>query len=244
MKALKKKKTDVRLTPGKDYFLYSRDNEVIVSTEKETKSLIGGFHTLCADAGVIPGHPLSRYMAGDILPQSLWNLRHRARCGNNNGMVYDPNTKIWVDIYLASGIDENTVSAYDGKISNYRSFNDFISDAKKTNKRLLTREEFISAGTGSNEMTTIKGSELPNGTGGHIDQLGKRMISYIGCEDMCGVVWQWLSTPHPVHNDYIMAAGGAYWYGASGAGVWTAAWSGFRGDSLDAVGFRAACDSV
>jgi len=41
-----------------------------------------------------------------------------------------------------------------------------------------------------------------------------------------------------------MAAGGAYWYGASGAGVWTAAWSGFRGDSLDAVGFRAACDSV
>jgi len=215
MKALKKQKAEARLIPGKDYFLYSRDNEVIVSMEKETKSLIGGFHTLCADVGVIPGHPLSGYMAGDILPQSLWNLRHRARNGNNDGMAYDPNTKLWVDIYLPSGIDENTVSVYNGKISNNRYFKDFVSDAKKTNKRLLTHDEFTSAAAGSNEMTNIKGSSFPGSTGGHVDQLGRRMISYIGCEDMCGVVWQWLSTPDPVYDDYGVYAGGGWYDGAS-----------------------------
>jgi hypothetical protein len=215
MKALKKEETDVRLIPGKDYFLYSRDNEVIVSTEKETKSLIGGFHTLCADAGAIPGHPLSGYMAGDILPQSLWNLRHRARCGNNNGMVYDPDTKLWVDIYLPSGIDENTTSVYNGKISNDRYYKDFIADAKKIKKRLLTHEEFTSAATGSNEITNITGSSFPGSTGGHIDQLGRRMISNIGCEDMCGVVWQWLSTPDPVYDYCMLLAGGNWDDGAS-----------------------------
>ena len=43
---------------------------------------------------------------------------------------------------------------------------------------------------GSNEQTTIQGSSDPNTTGGHVDTRRRRMISNIGLEDCCGVLWQ------------------------------------------------------
>jgi hypothetical protein len=43
---------------------------------------------------------------------------------------------------------------------------------------------------GSNEQTTIQGAADPNTTGGHVDTAGRRMISNIGLEDCCGVLWQ------------------------------------------------------
>lgn len=38
--------------------------------------------------------------------------------------------------------------------------------------------------------SNIKGSSDPNTTGGHVDTAGRRMISNIGLEDCCGVLWQ------------------------------------------------------
>ncbi|MEN6421288.1 MAG: hypothetical protein ABFD76_05015 [Smithella sp.] len=221
-KKLSKALVPKNFIPGKDYYIYVSKSENILSPERKSSSdirksgltLIGGFHTLCADVGGIPGHPLSGYCAGDILPNSVWNLRHRARCLNNDGMVYSPLDNIWVDIYLPSDTGEKTASVFHGNITNNRLYADFAADAKKKKKRLLTHEEFINAANGSNEMTNIKGSTFPGTTGGHVDTCGRRMISGIGCEDMCGVIWQWLSTPDPSNDDLPLLAGGNWSHGA------------------------------
>lgn len=190
---------------GTDYYVYACDNSgtlvFLISAastfpagyDANTSRKIGGFHTVCAAVGTIAGHTLTDHPANGILPQSVWDLKHRARCGNNAGMVYDSGRKIWVDIYLASGTGASTVSANGGTISDSRTHLDFVDDGHAVGKRLLTDDEFASIAAGSNEQTNISGSADPVTTGGHSDTASRRMISNIGCEDCCGVIYQWLS---------------------------------------------------
>jgi formylglycine-generating enzyme required for sulfatase activity len=63
---------------------------------------------------------------------------------------------------------------------------------RQVRKRLLRDHEFASMALGSNECTNINGSADPNTTGGHVDTAGRRMLSFIGLEDCCGAMWQWL----------------------------------------------------
>jgi hypothetical protein len=188
---------------GKDYYVYACDTGTLVfktslaSTypagySATTSRKIGGFHTLCADVGTIAGHTLTGYVNKDILPASIWDLKHRARCGNNAGMVYDTKCNKWIDIYLASGTGANTVSANGGTITDSRTWNNFVDDGGLVGKRLLNDMEFQLAATGGNEKTNIVGSADPVTTGGHADTAARRMISNIGCEDMAGVMYQWL----------------------------------------------------
>ena len=189
---------------GKNYHIYACDNSgtlvfktSLASTypagyDATTSRKIGGFHTLCADVGIIAGHTLTGYVNKDILPASIWDLKHRARCGNNAGMVYGSMSCKWVDIYLASGTGVNTVSANGGTITDSRTWNDFVDDGGAVGKRLLNDMEFQLAATGGNEKTNIFGSADPVTTGGHVDTASRRMISNIGCEDMAGAMYQWL----------------------------------------------------
>jgi len=189
---------------GKDYYVYACDNSgsLVFKTslattypdgfDADTSRKIGGFHTLCAAVGTISGHTLTGYAQKDILPQSIWDLKHRARNQNNAGMVYDPKSRIWVDIYLASGTGASTLSVNGGTISDTRDWMDFVDDGGAVGKRLLTDPEFQMIAAGSNEETNIAGSADPVTTGGHSDTAGRRMISNIGCEGCCGVLWQWL----------------------------------------------------
>jgi hypothetical protein len=107
-------------------------------------------------------------------------------------MVYSPMTNLWVDIYLASGTGINTKSVFNGVISDTRDWMSFVDDGALVNKRLLFDPEFQMIATGSNEETNIFGSADPVNTGGHVDTAGRRMIANNGCEDCCGVMWQWL----------------------------------------------------
>lgn len=159
----------------------------------ETSRKIAGFHGLCYAVGTISGHDLSGYVAGDILPCSVWDLKHRP-VSEPEGMVYDEKANIWVDIYLASGVGSDTASEYNGVISDMRNWMDFVDDGLAVKKRLPWDHEFQSFAAGSNEETNIDGSADPVTTGGHVDTAtpGRRMISDIGCEDCCGVMWQWL----------------------------------------------------
>lgn len=152
---------------------------------------IGGCHTLCLAVGVISGHSLSGYVAKDVIPASIWDLRHRPRC-EPAGMVFAELAGIWVDIYLASGTGTNTVSANGGTISDNRSWLDFVDDFAAVKKKLLDDTEFQIIAAGSNEETNITGSADPVTTGGHVDTAGRRMVSNIGVEDACGAMWQWL----------------------------------------------------
>ena len=109
---------------GKDYYVYAVTDGSTISFkislattypsgyDATTSRKIGGFHTLCVAAGTIAGHTLTGYLVKDILPQSIWDLKHRARCGNNAGMVYSTAAGIWVDIYLPSGTGVSTVSLW------------------------------------------------------------------------------------------------------------------------------------
>lgn len=189
------------LAPGKDYVILADLSIFEFAGEGLVPAgAVGGFHTLCADVGEIPGHPLSGFRASDIIPQSLWNGYHRPACADPRGLVYDPGTDLWVSIYLAQD-EENMLNL---------TFDKFVSYGQERGLRLLTSDEFASAATGSNEMTNISGSSMPKRSGGHVDQLGRRMISNIGCEDCCGVLWQYISTPHPVDKGWALVAGG-FW---------------------------------
>lgn len=154
---------------------------------------ISGFHCLCEDVGTISGHALTDYVQGDILPASVWDVLHRP-VSSPAGMAYDDRQDLWVDIYLTSGTGDLTASANDATISDDRNWMDFVDDLGAVNKRLMDDHEFQLAARGSNEETNIDGSSDPVVTGGYIDEDGRRMISEIGLEGMCGQLHQWLLT--------------------------------------------------
>lgn len=204
---------------GQDVYIYacqpasatSRQCDIVLSLSSTVPSgynannsrKIGGFHCLCASVGTISGHALSGYVAGDILPASVWDLRHRAK-SENEGMVYVEPIDRWVDIYLASWNGSKLVSAYGAEVADGAStkkfhgelFNERFADVKKYNIR---RDEFVIAANGSNERTAIKGAADAGTTGGHQDTANRRMISNYGNEDMCGFMWQWNEVSGSTH---------------------------------------------
>ncbi len=232
------------LSAGKDYYVYlvsdGGQSHKFVLSENSTyprdytvsnSRKIGGFHTLCADVGTISGHPLSGYRAGDILPNSVWCLNHRPY-SSPEGMVYDPSTDLWVDIYLQSGTGENTKSMYRTNITTNRNYTEHVTDMARVKKSLLSDEAFASAMYGSNEKTHIVGKKEPTSkvSGGYKDTANRRMISHIGCEDGCGYVWQFLSGTFPIpisrtQNTFEMRAllGGGSWSNTTDNGRFTRA---------------------
>ena len=197
---------------GKDYNVYACDNVGVLTfkislnstypscndsagnpyTANNTRK-VAGLHTLCLDAfGVSASHALYEYETYDILPASIWDLKHRVANGTNVGMVYDEAINKWVDIYLASSTGATCASVYGATIQDTRNWLDFVDDGHAVKKRLLHDEEFQSAMAGSNEETNIFASADPVTTGGHMDTAARRMISDIGCEDGAGAMYQWL----------------------------------------------------
>ena len=215
---------------GKDYCVYlTTDQQFVVSLNStfptgtlsdgstafsaENTRKIGGFHTLCVDAGEIDGHPLSGFSAGDILPASVWCLNHRP-FSEPAGMVYCEALDFWVDIYLQSGTGEATESVFGGTITTTRSQIDHTNDMLNVRKKLLSDPEFTAAADGSNQQTVISGAVAPSTTGGHTDANGRRMISNIGIEDCCGVLWQWLRELAPANEVETTTVANGKIYGA------------------------------
>lgn len=202
---------------GKDFYIYAlvKDGKASLALCADaaaptgydlTNSLkVGGFHCECADIGTLVDktHWLYGYVAGDILPMSVWDNYHRPY-GDPEGYVYDPSTNLWVSIYGLSTegkytSTEDTLvlkSVYGGTWADGTSaiafhalkFDQILA---RQGQRLLWQHEFVSASLGSNQGTNIKGSADPGTTGGHVDTAGVRMVSWIGCEDCCGALWQW-----------------------------------------------------
>ncbi len=193
---------------GKDFYIYACQStdgtsvpKIILSANSTVPTgytaansrKIGGFHCLCADVGTISGHTLSGYVAGNILPASVWDLIHRP-VSDPEGMVWSG--RKWFDIYFASWNGSKLVSAYGGTIADGESSKKFTGEIfeeefVRAGKELISREEFKDCAYGSNEGTNIYGSADPGTTGGHKDTASRRMISNIGCEDCCGALWQW-----------------------------------------------------
>lgn len=175
-------------------FVLSLNSTVPTGYTANNSRKIGGFHCLCKDVGVIEGHTLSGYVAGDILPATRWDLLHRPK-GEPEGFAYEELTDCWIAIYLPSWDGTKLVSVYNGVIADGASTKKWHGEAfyeqfAKQGMRLVWRHEFQMGAKGSNEQTNIQGSSDPNTTGGHVDTAGRRMISNIGLEDCCGVLCQ------------------------------------------------------
>lgn len=175
-------------------FVLSLNSTVPTGYTAENSRKIGGFHCLCKDVGIIEGHALSGYVAGDILPATRWDLEHRPK-GSPEGFAYEELTDCWIAIYLPSWDGTKLVSVYNRVIADGTSTKKWHGEAfyeqfAKQGMRLVWRHEFQMGAKGSNEQTNIQGSSDPNTTGGHVDTAGRRMISNIGLEDCCGVLWQ------------------------------------------------------
>jgi hypothetical protein len=206
------------LAAGTDYYVYACTDGTTLSFKVSANSTnpsgfdaahsrkIGGFHTLCVAVGAIGGHALTNFAVKDILPASVWDLKHRAKTLVNVGLVYDSGIQKWVDIYLQSGTGAGTTSVNGGTITDTRTWMDHVDDGNAVGKRLLRDGEFQSIAAGSNEETNIAGSGDPGTTGGHSDTAGRRMISNIGCEDCCGALSQWLED-----EAYIYSGTTGYW---------------------------------
>ena len=176
-------------------FVLSLNSTVPTGYTANNSRKIGGFHCLCKDVGIIEGHTLSRYVTGDILPATRWDLLHRPK-GEPEGFAYEELTDCWIAIYLSSWDGTKLVSVYNGVIIDGTSTKKwhgeaFIEQLMNQKMRLPWRHEFQMAAKGSNEGTPIKNAVDPNTTGGHVDINNRRMISNIGLEDCCGCSWQW-----------------------------------------------------
>jgi hypothetical protein len=213
--------TGSALAAGKDYFVYlvlSKGNDsasVKVSLNTTAPNgetaynsrKIGGFHAICASAGTgrnytrggqTVAHELNGWLAGDILPLSIWDLKHRPRQDRTPqpGMVYEKYLGFWVDIYSQSGTGLSAMSAYQGTIARSRQYVDFVEDMFCAGKILLDDEEFAAAAIGSPEQLAVNGATeaaaTSGGAGGRTATNGARILSYCGCEEMVGCLRQWL----------------------------------------------------
>lgn len=206
------------LEAGKDYHIYLLANSdtkasIVVSknatypygAELSNSRRIGGFHTLCADVGETVDiiHNLYGFLAGDILPYSVWDLLNRPATCEPQGMVQDPKTKTWVDIYLLSG-ELVIQSAFNGSVLFAKSFDELQEALARNGKRMLTDAEFTSAALGTIPYKAVDKSDLDiSTTGGNVNTDGGRVISDIGCEDMCGYFWQMIGSQSC--TDYAVA---------------------------------------
>ena len=178
-------------------FLLSTNTTVPYGYDASNSRKVGGFHCLCSSVGTLSGHTLSGYYAGEILPLSVWDLKHRP-VSDPEGMVWVEGLGKWYDIYLASWDGLKLVSKYQGTIADGSSSpkwhgEKFVEEFGKVGKSLLWRDEFMVVAKGSNEGTNITNSSDPGTTGGHVDTGNRRMISNYGIEDCCGFLWQWVS---------------------------------------------------
>ena len=166
------------IAPGLDYYIYACNNAGVIAFVISlnatyptgytalTSRKIGGFHTLCSDVGTISGHLLTGFTAGQILPNSVWDLKFRAASLNNAGLVYDPNTRLWIQIYMASDNGASGVqSVYGATILDSITWNDIVDRGGVSKMRCLRDDEFQVMARNSNEQTNIYGSNDPVTTG-------------------------------------------------------------------------------
>lgn len=165
-------------------------------------------------------HPLALYKAGDILPESVWCRDFHPACVSVKGnyflgcldaMVFDAATGKAVDVYgmhkissEIAGVMHYTSSLYSDNngtplVPLYSVPYDVCKVSMLTvGKDLMTRADFYSASIGSPQHaalisipTELGGDTVHNDLQQHPGASG-RLVSFIGCEHMCGALEQWL----------------------------------------------------
>ena len=176
---------------------------------------IGGFSTLCKDAGTISwhaNHPLSGFVAGDILPQSVWTIYHRPYASPNNCIYIPAGIPFWRTIYDHAGTLSTTSFEYGGTVTRTRTFYGHMQDMMHAGYILPTYEQAAISGYGCEPLKAVSGKAEASVTtaGGHVNESNNRIISIYGAEDCAGCTWK-LTT--------IGAIGGSNWSTDASVGV-------------------------
>lgn len=215
---------------GKNYALYLVPNEAYTGVELKVSlnqtapdgyspldtRRIAGWHTECADVGTVTwdsDHPLSGWLAGDILPQSVWTLYHRPYAPPAAGVVYvECGRPFWRTIYDHSGTLETTNFEYGGTITRNRTFYGHFKDMAAVGFSLPTYEQAALSGIGCEELKAVMGKAESSITtaGGHINESSHRIVSRVGAEDCVGCTWK---------PTTIAAIGGSGWNTDASVGV-------------------------
>lgn len=176
---------------------------------------IAGWHTECRDVGDVTwytGHPLSGWLAGDILPQSVWTIYHRPYA-SPLGTIYIPcGIPFWRTIYDHAGTLATTSFEYGGTVTRSRSFYGHMQDMMHAGYIMPTYEQAAISGVGCEPLKAVLGKAEASVTtaGGHLNESNHRITSIYGAEDCVGCTWK-LTT--------IGAIGGSNWATDPSVGV-------------------------
>jgi hypothetical protein len=161
----------VYVTPEK--LIVSPNTTVPTGYTAANSRKIGGFHCLppyfasatnktpilTALPGLSASHPAYGFLAGDIVPTSIWDLIDLPEC-SPEGMV-----KIsegwWVDIYKQSGTGLTTASVWNASCTRSRTWGDTVDDFELVGKDLLTDSLWQKAMRGCPEGVNVAGSVDP-----------------------------------------------------------------------------------
>lgn len=202
-----------KLTNGKDYSIFlvpEGDNSIAIkiSLNKTAPAgydtvntrRIGGFHTMCVNVGTVKsGNSMNGWLAGDIIPNSVWTLWHRPAVASPSGARYVPERDAWKTIYLQSGTGNNTTFEYNGTTTRSRTTWDHELDLAKVGWEFPTSIDFTISEQGIVNLKAVSGKAESSvtKTGGWVNENNVRMVTDGGDESACGGVWTILQERGP-----------------------------------------------
>ena len=242
------------LTNGKDYSIFlvpDEDDgvEFVVSLNKTAPEgydtyntrRIGGFHTECADVGTVSDdNDMNGWLAGDIIPLSVWTLWHKPAVASPSGARYVPERDAWKTIYVQSGTGESTVFEYEGTTTRSRTVWDHELDLALVGWDFPTSLDFTISEQGIVPLKAVYGQAESSCTsaGGWVNISSVRMVTSGGDESTCGGLHNFLLERGPAGSTGWSSSGtsdytDAYQYGTvyvlRAGGTW--ADSGYSGPS-------------
>ena len=242
------------LVNGKDYSIFLVPDEEIgiaikISLNKTAPigydpintRRIGGFHTECVDVGTISdGHPMNGWLAGEIIPSTVWTLWHKPLIASPSGMYYHRKLDGWRPIYSQSGTMENTVFEYGATTTRSRTAWDHEVDLGLVGLEFPKSYQFTIASLGVIPLKAVSGKAESSCTkaGGWKNENNIRMVTEEGEESTCGGLWEILEEYGPCGGSNWAASGSntltqPYQYGSInrllGGGAWYG--SGYCGPS-------------
>lgn len=241
------------LTNGKDYsiFLVPEGDSVALKVslnktaptgyDTENTRRIGGFHTECKNVGTVQtGNAMNGWLAGDIIPNSVWTLWHRPVVASPSGARYVPERDAWKTIYSQSGTLENTVFEYGATTTRSRTAWDHELDLALVGWDFPTSLDFTVSELGIVPLKAVNGKAESScvTAGGWVNENGVRMVTSGGDESTSGGLWTILQERGPAGGSG-WAAGGSNTvtkpqqygtiYRLMGGGIWNS--SGYAGPS-------------
>ena len=215
--------TGSALINGKDYSIFlvpdgeknvaikiSLNKTAPVGYDTVNTRRIGGFHTECADVGIVQdGNKMNNWLAGDIIPNSVWTLWHKPLIASPSGARYVPERDAWKTIYRQSGTLKNTVFEYGATLTRSRSAWDHELDLGLVGWEFPMSIDFTISELGIVPLKAVAGKAESSCTkaGGWKNENNIRLTTSGGDESTCGGLWTILQEYGPCGGQGWNASG-------------------------------------